>query len=145
MSSRRFNLQAVLDLRARAKEAAQERLSVAHENLRRAREERERADAELASLAERIGGATFTAANRQNGWALFCDHDALCRQLQGRQTAAEALVRTRMDELVKARCDHELVLRLREKWQRTQAQELARREERILEEFATFSRHLQRA
>jgi hypothetical protein len=45
--------------------------------------------------------------------------------------------------LVKARCDYELVLKLKQKWERARQAEFARREERQLEEFFTSSRYVE--
>ena len=144
MSAKTFTLQAVLELRARAKELAEEHLRAAHQALHVASELRAGADAELEQVASQIGGDRFTAVSRHQGWIAYCAQEQFCRTLLAHEREQEAVVARATTRLVHARCEHELVLKLREKWVRARVQEQARREERQLEEFFTFSRHVEK-
>jgi hypothetical protein len=143
MNVKRFSLQTVLELRLRAKEKAEEALRAAHQALHAARELRAGAEAELERMAELISGERLLAAARHQGWVAYTGQNDFCKLLQAHEKEKEAQVDSATKLLVGARCDYELVLKLREKWERARQAEFARREERQLEEFFTFSRHVE--
>jgi hypothetical protein len=143
MNVKRFSLQAVLDLRLRAKERAEEALRAAHQALHVAREMRAGAEAELERMAEMISGERLLASARHQGWVAYTGQTDFCKLLQAHEREKEAQVAAATQLLVRARCDHELVLKLREKWERARQAEFARREERQLEEFFTSSRYVE--
>jgi flagellar biosynthesis chaperone FliJ len=143
MNVKKFSLQTVLDLRLRAKEKAEDALRSAHLALHAARELRQGAEAELEVMAAMISGERLLASSRHQGWVAYTNQNDFCKLLRAHEQEKQAQVAAAMAALVKCRCDYELVLKLREKWERARTAEFARREERQLEEFFTSSRHLE--
>jgi flagellar biosynthesis chaperone FliJ len=143
MNVKKFSLQTVLDLRLRAKEKAEDALRSAHLALHAARELRAGAEAELEQMALLISGERLLAAARHQGWVAYMGQNDFCKLLQAHEREKERQVEAATKLLVKARCDYELVLKLKQKWERARQAEFARREERQLEEFFTSSRYVE--
>jgi flagellar export protein FliJ len=135
MSAKKFSLEAVLDLRAAAKERAEQALATAMREREQAIAACEWAEAELAALAAQLGGGRFTAASRQQGWNAMCRQREHCGQLRAALADVEKRVLALRTQLVSASIDHELVVRLKQKWTAAQARIQARAEELQLEEF----------
>ena len=144
MNVRSFHLQTVLDLRLRAREKAEEALRAAHLALQAARELREGAEAELERMSGLISEERTLASARHQGWVAYTGQNEFCKLLRVHEREKENQVASATARLVRARCDHELVLKLRGKWELARQAEFARREERQLEEFFTASRHFER-
>jgi flagellar export protein FliJ len=141
MSAKSFSLEAVLDLRATAKERAEQALATAMRERELAEARCVQAEAELDEMAGRLGAERFTAAARQQGWSALCRQRETCRVLRAALDEADKRVLARRAELVSASIDHELVVRLKQKWVAARARVQARLEERQLEEFVSARRN----
>jgi flagellar export protein FliJ len=82
---------------------------------------------------------------REQGWNALNAQRDLLRTLQNRLAQEEQKVDAKRELLIVADRDHQLVLKLREKWLATIQLEAARAEEKQLEDFVTATRFLQSA
>lgn len=145
MIPKKFSLQAVLDLRERAKEEAQDALAIA---LRA----RDAAAARCAEAAERLReltgmmtGERFPAYQREQYWTALNNQRDLLRTLEARLAKEEKIVTTKREALVAADRELQLVQKLREKWLFNRNAAIARFEEKQLEDFVTAQHVLQSA
>jgi flagellar export protein FliJ len=141
MKSRYFTLAAVLDLRAAAKDRAQDELGAAVRERDQAAATCEQEDRKLARMADQLREARFTAFSRYQGWNALCRQQERCAAARAALAEAEDRVLARRAKLVSASIDHELVLRLKQKWLEARARAEAHRVERQLEEFVSARRN----
>ena len=137
MKTKTFRLQTVLDFRAAALDEAEGKLRQSLQELEKARTR----VAEARLEADQVAGAMCQIQGAQG--ALSAGVHQRNRQAYRAQVARidefQAAVDLRMQDvhasrerLVQAKKDHDILLRLREKWLQTTAQEEARREESLL-------------
>jgi flagellar export protein FliJ len=101
--------------------------------------------ARLEELTRMISGERFPAWVREQGWNALNAQRDLLRTLQNRLAQEEQKVDAKRELLIAADRDHQLVLKLREKWLANIQLEAARAEEKQLEDFVTATRFLQTA
>ena len=145
MISKKFSLQAVLDLRERAKDDAQDVLAVAIRA-------RDAAAARCAEAAERLRELTgmmtterFPAYQRDQYWTALNNLRDLLKTLEARLAKEENNVSAKRELLIAADRDLRLVEKLREKWQANRSAAISRFEEKQLEDFITANHVLQTA
>jgi flagellar export protein FliJ len=145
MITRNFSLQAVLDLRERAKDQAQDALSIALRS-------RDSAAARCAEAAERLReltgmmtGERFPAYQREQYWTALNNQRDLLRALEARLAKEDKIVASKRETLIAADRDLQLVLKLREKWLSNRNAAIARFEEKQMEDFITAQHVLQSA
>jgi flagellar export protein FliJ len=145
MSRKTYSLQAVLDLRERAKDKAEEVFAAAIRDRDTAATRVAEALARLEELTRMITGDRFPAYIREQGWNALNAQRNLLLTLQKRLAQEEKKVEAKRELLIAADRDHRLVLKLREKWAAALRTEEARIEEKQLEDFVTTTRFLQTA
>ena len=145
MKQKRFSLQAVLDLRVKAREQAEDALATAIRERDIAAARCAEAIARLEELTRMITGERFAAYVREQGWNAINAQRDLLRTLEARLLQAEKKVSAQREILIAADRDQKLVEKLKEKWSTAQDLEFARHEEKQLEDFVTAARFLQSA
>ena len=145
MKPKRFSLQAVLDLRVKAREKAEDALAAAIRDRDIAAARCAEAIAHLEELTRMITGERFAAYVRSQGWNAINAQRDLIRALEARLLQAEKKVSAKREMLISADRDQKLVEKLKEKWTAAQDLEYARHEEKQLEDFVTAARFLQSA
>jgi len=143
MKKHTFSLEAVLDLRATAKEKAEDALRLSIQQRDAAVARCAQAEATLAQIASEIGSGRFSAGARGQGWQAMCRQQQVCRDLENRRIEEDKLVVACRNDLIKADRDHELVVRLKDKWRTACTAEEAHAEELQLEEFVNSRRQSQ--
>jgi flagellar export protein FliJ len=142
MSMKPFRLEAVLDLRATAKERTEQELGTAIHKCKQASACYMQAEQELISMAGQLCSGRFTVASRQQGWDALCRQRELCAALKAALAEAEKHMLACRVRLVGVSIDHELVIRLKQKWAGAQTRMQARFEELQLEELVSARRNL---
>lgn len=145
MKKLQFSLQAVLDLREKAREKAEEVLAAAIRERDIAKARCEEANARLEELTRMISGDRFPAYIREQGWNALTAQRDLLRTLEARLAQEEKKVTEKRALLIVADRDQKLVEKLKDKWMQFRAAENARQEEKQLEDFVTATRFLQTA
>lgn len=145
MKSPRFSLQAVLELREHAREAAEKAHAAAIKDRDVAAARVAEAARRLDELTAMITGDRFPAYVREQGWTALTAQRNLLHTLQARLAEEEQKVAARLEALILADRDHRLVLKLKEKWTAQRNAEALRHEEKQLEDFITANRFLQTA
>ena len=145
MKQKRFSLQAVLDLRVKAREQAEDALAKAIRERDIAAARCAEAIARLEELTRMITGERFAAYVREQGWNAINAQRDLLRTLEARLLQAEKKVSAQREILIAADRDQKLVEKLKEKWSTAQDLEFARYQEKQLEDFVTAARFLQSA
>jgi flagellar export protein FliJ len=145
MTRKKYSLQTVLDLREKAKDKASEIFAAAVRDRDLAAARVAEATARLEELTRMISGERFPAWVREQGWNALNAQRDLLRTLQNRLAQEEQKVDAKRELLIAADRDHQLVLKLREKWLANIRLEAARAEEKNLEDFVTAARFLQTA
>lgn len=140
-----FSLQAVLDLREKAREMAEDALAAAIRERDIAMARCMEANARLEELTRMISGDRFPAYIREQGWNALIAQRNLVRTLEARLAQEEKKVTEKRELLVVADRDERLVEKLKDKWMRAHAAEMARHEEKQLEDFVTATRFFQTA
>jgi flagellar export protein FliJ len=129
MIRKKYSLQTVLDLREKAKDKASEVFATAVRDRDLAAARVAEAIARLEELTRMISGERFPAWVREQGWNALNAQRDLLRTLQNRLAQEEQKVETKRELLIAADRDHQLVLKLREKWLANIQLEAARAEE----------------
>ena len=145
MKKLQFSLQAVLDLREKAREKAEEVLAAAIRERDIAKARCVEANARLEELTRMISGDRFPAYIREQGWNALTAQRDLLRTLEARLAQEEKKVTEKRALLIVADRDQKLVEKLKDKWMQFRAAENARHEEKQLEDFVTAARFLQTA
>jgi flagellar export protein FliJ len=145
MTRKKYSLQTVLDLREKAKDKASEIFAAAVRDRDLAAARVAEATARLEELTRMISGERFPAWVREQGWNSLNAQRDLLRTLQNRLAQEEHKVASKRELLIAADRDHQLVLKLREKWLANIQLEAAHAEEKQLEDFVTATRFLQTA
>lgn len=134
MSKPTFRLQTVLDYRASLKEQAENALRFALRELEQARARRNQAQQLADSFAEQIcqSSSSQSAAQRERAYLSYRAQIAIVDQHQREIEHALEVVRKCRERYLKASRDHEILLRLKQKWEKRTAYESQRREESLL-------------
>lgn len=140
MKKRRFPLKAVLDLREGKKKQAEEVLGIKAHERDQAALRVEEADQELARIALLIGGDRFTASSRHQGWASLRTQEEICKERRQELAQAEINFQLARQDVIVASRDHELVVRLQDRWREQRVQEQAKVEELALDDFVMARR-----
>lgn len=145
MKPRRFSLQAVLELRDHAREAAEKAHAAAIKDRDAAAARVAEAARRLDELTAMITGDRFPAYVREQGWTALTAQRNLLHTLQARLAEEEKKVADRLNTLIIADRDHRLVLKIKDKWTSRCNADALRHEEKQLEDFVTANRFLQSA
>jgi len=145
MIRKKYSLQTVLDLREKAKDKASEIFAAAVRDRDLAAARVAEATARLEELTRMISGERVPACVLEQGWNALNAQRDLLRTLQNRLAQEEQKVDAKREFLIAADRDHQLVLKLREKWLANIQLEAARAAEKQLEDFVTATRFLQTA
>ncbi len=145
MIPKKFSLQAVLDIRERAKDEAKDALAIALRARDAAAARCAEAVERLRELTGMMSGERFPAYQREQYWTALNNQRDLLRTLEARLAKEEKIVTAKRDILIAADRDLQLVQKLREKWLANRNAAIARFEEKQLEDFITTQHVLQSA
>jgi flagellar export protein FliJ len=145
MIPKKFSLQAVLDIRERAKDEAKDALAIALRARDAAAARCAEAKERLRELTGMMSGERFPAYQREQYWTALNNQRDLLRTLEARLAKEEKIVTAKRDILIAADRDLQLVQKLREKWLANRNATIARFEEKQLEDFITTQHVLQSA
>ncbi|MCX7712313.1 MAG: hypothetical protein N2035_01390 [Chthoniobacterales bacterium] len=134
MSKPTFRLQTVLDYRENLKEQAENALRIALRELELARARRNEAQKLADHFAQQIcqNSAPQLAGQRERAHLSYRAQIAIVEERQKEIEQALEVVRKCRERYLKASRDYEILLRLKQKWEKRAAYESQRREESVL-------------
>ncbi len=137
-----FRLQTVLDLRAKALEDAETVLKKAVFALESLRTKKQATLAEADRVADAVcaSSARQTASEREAGRQAYLHYTLLAAEIEKQISAAQEQVNLCRKKVVEASRDHEILLRLKEKWKKNLEYEEAKKEEALLNDMSNARR-----
>lgn len=142
MKRPKFRLQAVLELRASALEDAENVLKKAVFALASLRAKREETIAEANRVADVVctSAARKIASQHEAGRQAYLHHIHIAGEIDQQITEAQANVNFCRKKVIEASKEHEILVRLKEKWGKELAYEEAKKEEAMLNDMSNARR-----
>ncbi len=142
MKAHRFRLQSILELRASALEDAKNMLQQALANQAAAQSACDQSRIEANALADQIcaAGRTKTASELQSARQAYLAQTRHTQTLQAKFVECQQLVQKSRIQVVKASREHEILIKLREKWQKATEYLESRTEENLLNDLMNSQR-----